>query len=265
MFRKTISMVCAVVLAVLMACSCAQQPADTSSKASDASSGSADTSSAATDEIDLSYPIVDELLTVKGVMIDDGADMTHPRLCWEKVKEVTNVFVEWEQVASDAASVFYAATDSWPDIIFYPWGDMSSIIYDYGVLGHKFVDFNDYLQYMPNLQKTYEDYPNARKCTTEEDGGIYQLCYIGKDCTAVTARFYYRQDTLKNAGVDEIPETVDELYDAMVKVRDYNGGAAPLAEDAMNFLWSSFGPGKNPDFEDDRKRQCHLQPYLRSV
>lgn len=240
MNRKLLTALCAVTAAAtLFGCS------------NGGSSSSTPAPSSSTPEVvEATYPIVKDKLTITGIIISDGVTADEkPRQTWLKLAEVTNIDVDWSYIETDAAATYFATND-YDDLILYNGGLPNEIMSDYGVLGQRFVDFNNYLDYMPNLVKTLEDYPTAQKVCTETNGGFYQLPYIGNDCTAVDARMYYRIDTLGAADC-EVPATTEEFYEVLKKLKDYNDGAAPLSEDGIKFIWSSFGPGKNPDFEDD--------------
>ena len=245
MLRKALAVSLAVIVSAGILCSCAD---NSSSQNASSSTKTGETSSLT--NYAPHYPIVSEKTTVKGVLIGDNVNISQPRLVWKKLEQLTNIHVEWETVSKDSLAVLLAS-NNWPDF-FHRVSDSidNTYINDYGVVGNRFVNYQKYLQYMPNLQKAFKDYPDARKVVTETNGGIYQLPYIGKDCTAVTARMYYREDTLKAAGC-EVPTTVDEFHNVLVKLKNHNNGAAPLAEDREQFLWASFGKGKDPDFEDD--------------
>ena len=246
MNRKLLTALCAVTAAAtLFGCSNGGSSSTPSS-----STPASSTPSASTPEVvEATYPIVKDKLTISGIAIGNSLDNGKPRQTWLKLAEVTNIEVDWDFLEFDAAATYFA-TNQYADLITYGSGIPNEFMADYGILGHRFVDFNNYLDYMPNLVQAFEDYPTATKVCTESDGSIYQLPDIGNDSTAVTARMHYRIDTLNAAGC-EVPATTEEFYNVLKTLKEYNNGAAPLAEDRMEFLWASFGPGKNPDFEDD--------------
>jgi putative aldouronate transport system substrate-binding protein len=248
MFRKAFATSLAFILSVGIMCGCSNSNSPSQSAASSAKPSTGGTSGQG--QFTPSYPIVDEKINVKGALIGDSINISQPRLVWQKLEELTNIHVDWETVSKDGMAVLLAS-NNWPDF-FHRVSDPidNTYINDYGVIGGRFVNYQDYLQYMPNLKQAFQDYPDAEKVVKETNGGIYQLPYIGKDCTAVVARMYYREDTLKAVGC-KVPTTVDEFHDVLVKLKDYNHGAAPLTEDREEFLWAPFGKGKNPDFEDD--------------
>lgn len=243
MIGKKFALLLACVVIAVSVCGCNNNSPSSENGVSSAKSSS---SAVSQETFTPSYPISKEKITVKGALIGEY-NITEPRLSWETLEEVTNIHVDWEVIDKDAIAVFLAS-NNWPD--FFEESLDNTYLADYGVTGGKFVNYQNYLQYMPNLQQAFADYSDAIKVVKETNGEIYQLPYIGNDCTAVTARMYYREDTLKNAGC-EVPATADEFHDVLVKLKAYNNGAAPLAEDREQFLWASFGTGKNPDFEDD--------------
>ena len=127
---------------------------------------------------------------------------------------------------------------------------------DYGVLGGRFADYNDYLELMPNLQKAFEDYPEAKKIVTETNGAMYALPYIEVSATATQVRPYYRTDLLEKYDIP-VPTTTEEFYQALKTYKEKNGTAGFSAfslKEVSYFgtmLYSAFGTSVQPDFEDD--------------
>ena len=70
----------------------------------------------------------------------------------------------------------YLASGDWPDFFINPLTNAD--INSYGVEGKMLVNYNDYLEYMPNLEACFKKYPTARKVVTNTDGTIYQLPFI---------------------------------------------------------------------------------------
>ena len=196
------------------------------------------------------YPIVSEPITVTGLVA--GGSVGEERILWTELEKLTGIHVDWMAVESDSMAVFMAA-GNWPD--FFHFSMSSAFINDYGILGGMFVDYNEHLDEMPNFVQALEDYSELRKAITETNGAIYQLPYIEESATTCQARFYYREDTLRDAGC-EVPTTTEEFYDVLVKLKEYNDGAAPLIAVVNGnyfepFMYASFGPSRSADFEDD--------------
>ena len=180
MFKKAISLVLVLCLTLAL-CACAN--GTTSSTAPTPSKDTPASSAAASEGEKLSYPVVSSPITVKGVVV--ALDMTYPRTVWQDVEKVTGVKFEFENIETDAFSV-YVAAGNWPD--FFHCSMDNSQINDYGITGKKFADYKEYLDLMPNLQQTFKDYPQAQKAVTETNGAIYQLPYIEESAACTTAK-----------------------------------------------------------------------------
>lgn len=207
------------------------------------------------EEEEPTYPIVDEQITVKGLLVDMNTEQGDTRIVWDEVSELTGIQFEWIFLDSESLAVYLAGGDWDFDFIHYSLD--STLVNDYGVEGGMFADYTDYLQYMPNLQAVFEEYPEALKAVKESNGEIYRLPMIEKSATATQARAYYRTDMLEEAGLD-MPATTEELYEALKVLKEKNGGAAPFSGFGLNetgywglMLYSAFGPSVNANFEDD--------------
>ena len=144
------------------------------------------------------------------------------RLVWNKVSEVTGINIEWEVIDADALATYLAGGD-WPDFIHYNLD--SSMVNDYGVVGGRFVNYLDYLDLMPNLVQTFEDYPIAKKASIEINGEMYSLPGIEISATTASARPYVRTDVLDAAGLS-MPTTVEEFHDALAVLKKRTGKRA---------------------------------------
>lgn len=197
------------------------------------------------------YPIVDEPITVTAVVV--GQDMTNERIFWQQLAELTNINVEFINVEPEQLNVFLAGNE-WPD--FFLSGLDSSILYEYGALGNKLVDYKEYRDIMPNLWSIFEDYPLAEKCSTQTNGAIYALPRIEETSTNTLARVHYRADFLEENGL-EVPSTPEEFYEVLVKCRDLNNGEAPLVQNVSgrdyttSIVYPAFGEHALPGLYDD--------------
>ena len=256
MKKKLFSVLLASVMTVSV-CACGNtEPANSSeaeTKQSEAaSSESASQSSEVVEEDKSLYPLVDEPITVKGITTLAGE--YESRIIWDKVAEITGVNVEWVVVDSEAINTYLVG--DWDFDFIHDKGLADSIVNDYGVLGGKFADYNDYLELMPNLQKTFEEYPEAKKAMTESNGEMYGLPYIESSATATQVRPYYRSDLLEKYDIP-VPTTTEELYQALKTYKEKNGTAGlsgfQLVETGYlgSMLYSAFGTSVQTDFEDD--------------
>lgn len=236
----------------LLLTGCGDKSASTSS-----SSASSDVASSTTPDSDLSvvgtYPITDIPITVKGLVVGRSTKTRTDRILWNEVSKITGVNFEWECIDEDALATYLAGSE-WPDFIHYALS--SSLINDYGVVGKRFVNYLDYLDYMPNLVQTMEDYPIMRKASIQSNGEMYSLPGMEVSATTVSARPYYRTDTLEKAGV-KVPTTVTEFHDALVALKEYYGVINFIPELSMDesywgpMLFAAFGSHTNLNFDDD--------------
>ena len=199
------------------------------------------------------YPIVDEPITVKGVVVGKTTEVRSDRIIWNKVSEVTGINIEWEVIDTEAFPT-YLASGEWPDFIHHTLS--ASQINDYGVAGGKFVNFYDYLDIMPNLVKTFEDYPYVKKAATHSNGEMYCLPGVEMSATKAACRPYVRTDVLEAAGL-KMPTTIDEFYNCLVALKEKNGEAGFIYRSSSDendwgpFLYAAFGTSTNMNFDDD--------------
>lgn len=264
MKKKLVSMILASVLA-LSACACgntsavqestpAAETAAASTEAADSSEEADTAETTSSDTTDSAqYPIVDEPITVTGVVVAKDTSKRSDRLVWNKVSEITGINIEWQVIDAEAFSTYLAGGD-WPDFIHNELS--SSEINDYGVLGGKFVNYLDYLDIMPNLAKTLEEYPLIQKAATQINGEMYSLPGVEVSATSAACRPYVRTDVLEAAGL-EMPTTVDEFYDALVTLKDTYGVPSFIPDFSNDetswgpMLFAAFGPLTNMNFDDD--------------
>lgn len=201
------------------------------------------------------YPIVEEGITVTGLVVGCDTSISESRIVWDKVEELTGIHIDWVNIDEEALSTYLAGND-WPDF-FHTFKLTTSQINDYGVVGGRFVNYLDHLDVMPNLAKTYEDYPGALAASTQINGEVYNLFQVaGATSTGTTARPHVRVDVLEAAGITELPTTVDELYDQLVILKEKNGEPGMVLDTnivngMIPVLFNAFGPLHNLEFDDD--------------
>ena len=205
-------------------------------------------------ENDSLYPLVDEPVTVKGVVVigNNGGD---DRIVHERLAELTGISIDWEVIDKEALPTLLASGD-WPDVLF--CNLTSTMLYDYGVLGDKIVNYLEYLDVMPNLAQTFEDFPMARLGATLTNGELYKLAVVNVATTSTEVRPYVDTSVLEKAGV-KMPTTVDEFEQALKDLKDFYG--VPSFIPKLNsysctwapMLYAAFGTGCNPmwDVNDD--------------
>ncbi len=133
---------------------------------------------------------------------------------WE---EITGVSIDWVEMTGDVLSAAIAG-GSMPDAIYISWGVDKNVVYEYGTAG-KFVNFMDYMEYMPNFQKMLEAYPHALDNFLNEDGTLYSLPSQGAGYGAPGNLLYVREDMVAKAGLT-LPTTIDEFKQFVYDMQD---------------------------------------------
>lgn len=86
-----------------------------------------------------------------------------------------------------------------------------------------FLDLKPYIkQHAPNIQKYLEEHPDYHALVTSENGAIYGLANETPTSAEIVA---YRVDHFKEAGITEIPGTIDEFTDTMRQLKVYYGAS----------------------------------------
>ena len=259
MKKKLLSILLATVMAVSV-CACGDDSANakgtSETKESEVAQNATETTSKSTEpeEYVPTYPIVEEPITIKGLVVGKDTTFSKDRIIWQKVAEVTGITIEWEVIDKEALSTYLAGGD-WPDLFHYNFD--SATVNDYGITGGRFVNYLDYLDIMPNLAQTYKDYPMALAASTQLNGEVYNLFKVnGALATAVMCRPHVRMDVLEAAGITELPTTVNEFYDQLVTLKKHYGTPSFLLgkeseSDWAPMLFAAFGTLTQMDFGDD--------------
>lgn len=258
MKKKLVSIVLGASM-MLSVCACANDAANASSTSESqvASTSTEEVTAETSVEPEVyvpTYPIVDEPITIKGLVVGQNTTFMEDRIVWQKVSEVTGITIEWEVIDKEALGTYLAGGD-WPDLFHYQLD--AATVNDYGITGGRFVNYMDYLDIMPNLAKAYEDYPMALAASTQLNGEVYNLFKVnGALATAVQCRPHVRFDVLEGAGITELPKTVDEFYDQLVTLKAHYGTPSFILgteyeSDWAPMLYAAFGTLTQMDFADD--------------
>lgn len=136
---------------------------------------------------------------------------TFPTPIVKQLAEEAGIDAEWLNVAgadwSDKKNLLLASGNI-PDIFF------GCSLTDSDVMSGVFLDLAPYLDSMPNVQKFFETYPDAKAICTTEDGKIYGI----PSKIALRAETYntlfINKTWLDKLGL-EIPTTTEEFYEVM--------------------------------------------------
>lgn len=214
------------------------------------------------------FPIVEEptkmSLIAPGTGMAEWKDM--PTL--QVYEEMTGI--SWDYITppmsdfSTRLNLAFASGDL-PDVIFAAGSSnlTRGMEVDYGSQGI-LLPLEDLLEEnAPNLMKILEENPDIKKSITAPDGHIYSLPFINHSSLAIwpLGPMWYNGTWLDALGVEEVPTSVDEFYDLLVRMRDEdpngNGQAdeIPLTDVAMNtirlYMMASFGMKSNSIEEHD--------------
>ncbi len=176
------------------------------------------------------YPIVESPITVDIMVAQPPCveDYNTNRFS-QYMEELTGVKVNFimipEQAATEKLALVLASGD-YPDA-FLGFAVTSELETTYGAMEGLFKPLNTYYtrEWMPNMMKSFEEFPGAVGFMTNIDGNIYSLprlegCY---HCTNQAKLFVY-QPFLDALGL-AVPTTVDEFYEVLkaIKTQDPNG------------------------------------------
>lgn len=166
------------------------------------------------------YPLAcDKTFTVATVSAD-----ANDKYCAELWKTTTGVDINW--VTWDGEQTKLAlSTGEIPDAIRYGTGITKEMAYEYGSAG-QFVNFADYLDYMPNFKAAIEKYPEALAMIQNEDGSIYSLPRLGTTATTHGVLFF-RADMMREIGWEAPPATTEEFLQYIIECQEHFGASDP--------------------------------------
>ena len=146
------------------------------------------------------------------------------KYCSELWEETTGVDIDW--VTWDAEQTKLAlSTGELPDAFRYANGIDKDTAYEYGSAGY-FVNFMDYIDYMPNFKAAMEKYPEALAMIQNEDGSVYSLPRLGTTATTHNA-IYFRADMMREIGWEAPPATTDEFLQYIIECQEHFGADDP--------------------------------------
>jgi len=256
--KKLIALVLALVLCVGTLAACDSKPAETTAPttAPATTAKPTETTAAPTEtqpaeplkNVDV-YPISSDhtfkVLTTRS-NIEDTAN-------WQLMVDTIGLDVEWVVSTSEQVSLTFVDKSGMPDIYFQPAGLTPQQINDYGK-GGLLVNYADYIDLMPNMQKWIDKYPEFLDSVMQEDGAFYMLPGYSGGLTAPGNLFYIRTDHTTAAGWEELPTTAEDFLKLCEDLKNYYkdvegyipmvcNGAASIAWNGAycNFFFPAFG------------------------
>lgn len=221
-------------------------------------------------ETETTFPIVEEKVQMSLMAPGTGLAEWKDMPTMQAYEEMTNI--SWEYITppmsdfSTRLNLAFASGDL-PDVIFAAGSSnlTRGMEVDYGSQGI-LVPLEGLLEEnAPNLMKILEANPDIKKSITAPDGHIYSLPYINHSSISIwpLGPMWYNGTWLEALGVKEVPTSVDEFYDLLVRMRDEdpngNGKAdeIPLTDVALDtirlYMMASFGMKSNSVEEVDGK------------
>ncbi|MGX7077813.1 extracellular solute-binding protein [Globicatella sanguinis] len=216
------------------------------------------------------FPISEEPLEMSLIAPGTGLAEWKDMPTLQEYEKMTNI--KWEYITPPMAdfstrlNLAFASGDL-PDVIFAAGSQnlTRGMEVDYGSQGI-LLPLEDLLaENAPNLSKVLEENPDIKKSITAPDGHIYSLPYINHSSISIwpLGPMWYNGTWLEALGVEEVPKTVDEFYDLLVRMRDEdpNGNGQkdeiPLTDVKLDtirlYMMASFGMKSSSIEEVDGK------------
>lgn len=214
------------------------------------------------------FPIVDAPLKLTMMAPDTGVQNWEDMVVLQETAKLTNISFEYKNAPKDSFETkknLVFASEDYPDV-FYAAGLTPSEQLKYGEQG-VLLPLEDLIdEYAPNFKALMDEYPDVRKSITAPDGHIYSLPVIEFNQHWYRNPLWYNGSYLEALGIDKLPETTEELYTYLkrVKEEDPNGNGkadeipvssvtTPAANirDIRTWMLGAFGIYEETLFVDD--------------
>ena len=222
------------------------------------------------------FPIVNESVTLTLMAPDVGIQNWENMKVLQQMQEKTGIKLEYRNAPKDSFETkknLVLASGDYPDIL-YAAGLTTAEQMNYGEQGI-LVPLEDLIEeYAPNFKALLDENPDVRKSITAPDGHIYSLPVVELSQHWYRNPMWYNGDFLKALNIDELPETTEELYTYLkrVKEEDPNGNGiadeipissvtTPAANlrDIRTWLLGAFGIYEEEIYVDDNDK-VHYTP-----
>ena len=262
-----LAMICIMVTGTAVSCgsdsdgnSSGMAPAKESGNSSDTPSESGEESDNS-NEVDLSFPIVDEPITLKYFINMNGAmSATMPTYAdveaFKEIERLTNIKIEWiHPTGGNEQFALMVSSKDLPDMINWPFGNAKggaqALLRDNVLIP---LSEEDLYAYAPNYMRIMDKNPEEKRNTILDDGTMFQFVNFNFDpATDEIVSFnikgpYIRMDWVEKVGM-EAPETIDGLYNVLKAFKEQNvndkGNVIPFIVDknleAIKAIAGSFG------------------------
>ncbi|MFS0726238.1 extracellular solute-binding protein [Paenibacillus sp. 1P07SE] len=215
------------------------------------------------------FPVVNEPLTLTMMGPDVGIQNWDQMLLFEEMEKLTGITMEFQNAPKDGFETkknLVFSSGSYPDI-FYAAGLTPAEQMNYGEQGI-LLPLEDLIEtHAPNVKAILDENPDIRKSITAPDGHIYALPVIEFNQPWYRNPLWYNGEFLEALGIDKLPETTEELYTYLkrVKEEDPNGNGEadeiPLSSaspnnslrDIRTWLLGAFGIYEEEIYVDDNE------------
>ena len=234
------------------------------------------------------YPLEGEHKLTMGVALNN-ADEAY---LMQMMEDAVGVDLHYQMVTDEQAPLLFLNSADLPDMLFdaaSKFGLSMTQINEYGHAG-LLIDYMEYLDYMPNLAKAYQEHPDLFDGVMTLDGEVYTLPYYVFTLKGVNNLIYFREDHMKEVGWDAPPTTVDEFTQYLRDLEAHFGATDPeyipfsvysavdigYNSQLSRFLFPSFGElmeaGIHVDASGEKiavgfatEQYMHYLAYLRSL
>ncbi|RRJ67066.1 ABC transporter substrate-binding protein [Paenibacillus oralis] len=210
------------------------------------------------------FPIVQEPITLTMMAPDVGLQNWKDMAVLQEMEKLTNIHFVYNNAPKDSFDTkknLVFASGEYPDV-FYAAGLTPAEQMNYGEQGILIPLEGLIDEYAPNFKKVLEEYPDVRKSITAPDGHIYSLPVIEFNQPWYRNPMWYNGDFLKKLDIGKLPETTEELYTYLkrVKEEDPNGNGKadeiPLSSvnlrDIRTWLLGAYGIYEEEIYVDDQ-------------
>ncbi len=185
---------------------------------------------------DVTFPLEEKLtFTVFVYATTTGGGTYQDNYVTDWIEEKTNIHLDFVyDVDGDDAktklNLVMTDPDSMPDI-FLTTGWTKSEVQSYGQQG-LLLPLNEYLEDAPNWNKMAEECPAMKADLTMSDGNIYTFGDVN-ECfhCRYQHRMYIYMPWVESLNDGKIPETTEELYDFLVKVKNEDPNGNGIADE----------------------------------
>lgn len=199
------------------------------------------------------YPIVNESITVSMMGQRNPIQGDWDTLeFFEYMEGMTGISFTFDTPASDVfeeKKSLAIASESYPEVFFGANLTTSQQV-DWGMNEGILIPLNDLIEkYAPNVQAMFDALPGLEASVTAPDGNIYALPQVNEAPIAYMSTGYYNGAWLQALGIsqDDLPTTLDEFYDLLVRFRDEDPNGNGQADEIPLILTGSTTVGDIPE------------------